>query len=158
MKRATSSSIWPAWLVRTKADVINIETSLSGDMLEGLDRLADAAGEKALRSAGFAGAQVFQQEAILLAPEDTGVLKNNIIIKRAEEKSEGAEKQTYLVTVRSGKFNAEGDAFYWRFVEFGTSHAAARPFMRPAFESMKKAAIDRMRERLGEQIKEANSK
>lgn len=28
--------------------------------------------------------------------------------------------------------NPGGDTFYWRFVEFGTSHAPAHPFMRPA--------------------------
>lgn len=28
--------------------------------------------------------------------------------------------------------NPGGDTFYWRFVEFGTSSVAARPFMRPA--------------------------
>jgi len=30
------------------------------------------------------------------------------------------------------KVNPGGDTWYWRFVEFGTSHVAARPFMRPA--------------------------
>ncbi|HEL8386180.1 TPA: hypothetical protein U0D20_004949, partial [Escherichia coli] len=25
-----------------------------------------------------------------------------------------------------------GDTWYWRFLEFGTEHVAARPFMRPA--------------------------
>lgn len=33
------------------------------------------------------------------------------------------------------------DPFYWRFVEFGTSKMAARPFMRPAFEGTKFAAV-----------------
>jgi HK97 gp10 family phage protein len=30
------------------------------------------------------------------------------------------------------KDNPGGDTWYWRFVEFGTSRVAARPFMRPA--------------------------
>lgn len=30
--------------------------------------------------------------------------------------------------------NPGGDTFYWRFVEFGTQKAQARPFMRPALE------------------------
>jgi HK97 gp10 family phage protein len=34
------------------------------------------------------------------------------------------------------------DPFYWRFVEFGTSKMAARPFMRPAFEAKKREAVD----------------
>lgn len=35
-----------------------------------------------------------------------------------------------------------GDAFYWRFVEFGTATMRARPFLRPAFESHKRQAVD----------------
>lgn len=33
------------------------------------------------------------------------------------------------------------DPFYWAFLEFGTSKHPARPFMRPAFESRKFAAV-----------------
>lgn len=33
------------------------------------------------------------------------------------------------------------DAYYWRFVEFGTSKMSAQPFMRPAFESRKLEAV-----------------
>lgn len=40
------------------------------------------------------------------------------------------------------------DPFYWRFVEFGTSKMAARPFMRPAFESKKVAAVHKSIEQL----------
>ncbi|HEM0087409.1 TPA: HK97 gp10 family phage protein [Escherichia coli] len=32
----------------------------------------------------------------------------------------------------AGKGNPGGDTWYWRFLEFGTEHVAARPFMRPA--------------------------
>jgi HK97 gp10 family phage protein len=34
------------------------------------------------------------------------------------------------------------DAYYWRFVEFGTAKMSARPFMRPAFNAKRKAALD----------------
>lgn len=34
------------------------------------------------------------------------------------------------------------DPYYWRFVEFGTSKMAARPFMRPAFEATKFRAVN----------------
>ncbi|MBB4865463.1 HK97 gp10 family phage protein [Pseudomonas nitritireducens] len=39
-----------------------------------------------------------------------------------------------LVGRASLKENPGGDTWYWRFMEFGTEHQAARPFMRPAFE------------------------
>lgn len=44
----------------------------------------------------------------------------------------GGRRGTYAVGGSSS--NPGGDTFYWRFVEFGTSRVAARPFMRPALE------------------------
>ncbi|MHA3048659.1 HK97-gp10 family putative phage morphogenesis protein [Acinetobacter sp. ANC 4639] len=35
----------------------------------------------------------------------------------------------------AGKDNPGGATFYWRFLEFGTSEMAAKPFMRPALTS-----------------------
>ena len=37
------------------------------------------------------------------------------------------------------------DTYYWRFVEFGTRHMAARPFFRPAAEAESDLFIQRMR-------------
>ncbi len=104
------------------------------------------------------------------------MLYNNIIAKRLEEESSD-RKQVYLVTVRSGKFGTEGDAFYWRFVEdghkfvrrtkpkqtlkaarkaseleYGTATVPGYPFMRPAYESKKKEAIAAMQAKLAEKI------
>lgn len=159
---------------------MEIKTKLRGNLAADLDKIVAAAGESALRATGVAGARVFQAEAKRLVPKDTRTIERNIIIKRAEEKSDSNKRQTYLVTVRTGKENVEGDAFYWRFVEeghkivlrkpketswkahraameleFGTSRVAARPFIRPAFEGMKKRALDAMRERLREKLKES---
>lgn len=39
-----------------------------------------------------------------------------------------------------GKGNPGGDTYYWRFLEFGTEHMAAQPFMRPALERNSGAA------------------
>jgi HK97 gp10 family phage protein len=41
-----------------------------------------------------------------------------------------------------GKGNPGGDTYYWRFLEFGTSHARAQPFMRRALEQNIGAATD----------------
>ena len=161
------------------ADLLSVK--LSGDAFEGLDKLSEALGENTLRAAGFAGAQVFQEEAIAKVPVKDGVIKRNIIVKRAEEDSDGNKKQTYLVTVRTGKLNTNGDAFYWKWVEnghrfngfrkkadgstwkayrkamqaeFGSSKVPAKPFIRPAYAAKRKAALDAMRAKLAEKLKE----
>jgi HK97 gp10 family phage protein len=40
------------------------------------------------------------------------------------------------------KTNPGGDTWYWRHLEFGTSHAPAHPFMRPAIQTSIAAAIN----------------
>ncbi|WP_229722336.1 HK97 gp10 family phage protein [Xylophilus rhododendri] len=148
-----------------------------------LDGLGEAMGESALRQAAVAGARVFQDDARLRAPVRSGVLARNIIIKHIPEQSEADRLQVYFVTVRHGSFGQDGDAFYWRWVEFGhqksrpkaagtswaghraamqlefgSSRVAARPYMRPAFESRRDAALQAMRDRLREAVDAALQK
>ena len=51
-----------------------------------------------------------------------------------------------------------GKAFWGMFVEFGTRFMSPKPFMRPAFESRKMEALDRLGKSLGEQIEKAAAK
>lgn len=106
-----------------------------------LRNFPDALGESALRKSAVAGASLIRNEAVVRAPLRRGVLQRNVILKHIPEASDGPNHQTYYVTVRTGGRSATGkkdasrDAFYWQWVEFGTSKSAAHPFMRPAFES-----------------------
>ncbi|MBP8101801.1 MAG: hypothetical protein KDG56_14715 [Ottowia sp.] len=75
----------------------------------------------------------------------------------------GPQKQTFFVTVRQGKQyrnqgkkgNLSQDAWYWRFVEFGTVKMSAKPFLRPAFEGKKMEAVDAIKQRLAERVERA---
>lgn len=84
---------------------------------EQVENLVD---ESTLRTVGFAGADLFRDQAKqnALANKKTGVLFDNIIVKRLEEESDGGKKQVYLVTVRSGTSSSPG-GYYWRWVENG---------------------------------------
>ncbi len=97
----------------------NVEGLISG-VREQVAKIGDSLGESALRQIGFAGAEIFREEAKrnAAAHVKTGTLYRSIIAKRVEEESDGGTKQVYIVTVREGKFNGN-DAFYWRFVEQG---------------------------------------
>lgn len=153
-------------------------------MTEAKKTITEALGESTLRTVGFAGAEIFcdQAKQNSLKHYKTGVLYNNIIVKRLEEEADGGLRQVYIVTVRNGR---AGDwaAYYWKFVEFGhkfvprnkkrgktgrtvgwkahrkaaeleygTASAPAYPFMRPAYESKKQEAVDVMTRTLAEQI------
>ena len=69
-------------------------------------------------------------------------------------------RQTFFVAVRHGKKyrkqgkrgNLSQDAWYWRFLEFGTRKMRAHPFMRPALEAKRREAVDAIKVRLSLQI------
>ena len=153
--------------------------NLESVKIDGLDQLAQALRElpkrvarNGLRGAVYAGAKVIRDEAKLKAPVATaplgadqppqGTLKRSIIMKQVPELS-SEQKQTFFVTVRHGKKyrkqgkngNLSQDAWYWRFVEFGTVKMTARPFLRPAFEGKKHEAVDAIKNRLAERIEQA---
>lgn len=56
--------------------------------------------------------------------------------KRGEPKQEIGENQIAL----SG-----GDTRHWRYIEFGTEHVPAVPFMRPALENNREKVVDEFR-------------
>ncbi len=123
-----------------------------------LRALPDRVAKNVARGAVAATAAVIRDEAKSRAPVYTGqvskghppagTLKRAIITKQIPEKS-GPLKQTYYVHVRTGKKyakqgkkgNLSQDAFYWWMVEFGTAKMSAKPFMRPAFDAKKVAAV-----------------
>jgi HK97 gp10 family phage protein len=49
----------------------------------------------------------------------------------------------------------QGNAFYGRFLEFGTAKMAARPFLRPAFDARSGEALGIFMDRLRENIERA---
>lgn len=130
--------------------------------IAGLDQLAKALRElppaierKRLAKPVSDGAALIRDEARRLAPvaeevgaghPPPGTLKKAILVAHVRGPALTA---TYVVWVRHGKkfqhvgkSGANKDAFYWTFVEFGTSKMAAEPFMRPAFETRKNQALD----------------
>lgn len=132
--------------------------------------------QKALRSAVSASAKVVVDSAITKAPAgETGNLKKAIYRYRSRSGS-GTGRETYLVGVRKGKkayadtarnrrlnrvgkkYTVQGEAYYWRFLEFGTVKMQAKPFMRPAFEGSKSRILDVMKERLGKAIQDQAKK
>lgn len=74
------------------------------------------------------------QRARALVPRDSGRLFASIGSTRVVSGLQG----------QVGITNRE--AYYWRFVEFGTSRMAAQPFFRPAAEQERNVFIQRMRE------------
>jgi len=133
-----------------RAETVRIEGL--AELNRALRELPQRIANRGLRTAVYARAKVIRDEARHRAPKaaqslgtkqpSAGTLKRSVIMKHIRELS-GGGRQTFYVLVRQGKKyrnqgkrgNLSQDAWYWRFVEFGTRKMAARPFLRPALES-----------------------
>ena len=119
------------------------------------DHIAGKGGGPMLKALRRMGSRI-AADAKRRVPVDTGTLKQNIITSRISAKDRRATGQDGVeVTVRAkarkykdsarnrkagkvgGSYNDYGALYYARFLEFGTSKMSARPFLTPAFESVK---------------------
>ena len=133
-----------------------------------LKELPQRIARNALRQSVARGASLIRDEAKARAPVSSeaqpghplpGTLRRAIVI-RHDAKRSGPTSQTYVVAVRQGKKyrnqgkkgNRSQDAYYWRWVEFGTVKMSARPFLRPAFEAKKQEAVQAITEYLAQRI------
>lgn len=91
------------------------------------------------------GANIVRKEMRGRAPVETGRLRDNIVTRARRDR--GAS-----VTVSVGPARR---TFYAGFIEFGTRFLPARPFLRPAFETVKFAALEEIGKRLGTEIEKA---
>lgn len=126
------------------------------ELQKALAELPQGIARNVLRGAVNAGATVIKAEAKVRAPALTGILKRSLYQKQIREKS-NLLLQTFFVGVRQGRSSKKTkkgvlDAFYARFVEFGTSKMPAHPFMRPAFEAKKEAAVQAIKDYLTKRI------
>jgi HK97 gp10 family phage protein len=149
------------------AELVNVEGL--AELRAALRELPQRIARNVLRGAVSAGAAVIRKEAKARAPLYTGkvaeghpppgTLKRAIYQKQINELS-SLTNQVFFVGVRHGKkYQKQGkkgdksqDAYYWRWVEFGTSKMAARPFMRPAFEAKKNEAVAAIKTYLTDRI------
>jgi len=152
-------------------------TSIVTVKIQGLEQLQIALNQlpielqgKPLRAAVAAGAKVIQKQAIENAEphRQTGTLEKNIVIAKTRRPVPGQAqysvgirrvKKWYVNSSanrkkhRAGKsYEVYGEAFYWRFLEFGTSKYSKKPFLVPAFESKKMEAIEVIKKRLAKGI------
>lgn len=111
------------------------------DLERQFDRLLDTSKRKVMQKALNAGIAPIKKEAKANAPVDKGVLKSQIRSKQMKY----TEKPAVGIYV-------SGKAYYWRFLEEGTSKMAAVPFLRPAADSKHEEGIGKFKEKLKAEI------
>lgn len=143
--------------------VTNLDTVVR--RLRALPRALSGVKGGPVRGALFAATKVIRDEARQRAPVGTGTplpgnLRRQIFAYRDRNPRATGAAERYIISVRTGRrrtnkvlraFGAPsvqsairvigGDAFYWRFVEFGTVKQPAQSFMRNALETQKRHAV-----------------
>ncbi|MBY6275380.1 HK97-gp10 family putative phage morphogenesis protein [Symbiobacterium thermophilum] len=93
-------------------------------------------------------AEPIRDAASSRAPRRTGKLAENIIVETLEKR-----KDECVVGIGPSK-----DVWYGIFPELGTSHSAAKPYLRPSFDERKGQAKQEIGERLWDEIERAAKK
>ncbi|WP_218783943.1 HK97-gp10 family putative phage morphogenesis protein, partial [Klebsiella pneumoniae] len=142
---------------------VNLDFSGLEDIARDLQILSKAGNNKVLRDSTRAGAEVLRQEVIDRAPEQSGKLKRNVVVVTQKSRRRGeiaSGVHIRGVNPRTGnsdntmKASNKRNAFYWRFVELGTSVAPAHPFVRPAFDTRQEEAAQAAMNRMNKAIDE----
>ena len=151
------------------------------ELLQGLSELPMELGKGAIYAALGGAARVVRDKAIANAPQisasapavlagrrKVGTLKRAIRASRSKINKGQAGLWEVIVRVKplkkrqrlkfkqtTGKVGRDNpdDPYYWWWVEFGTQKMAARPFMRPAFESTKTQQMGSISKRLAARLK-----
>jgi HK97 gp10 family phage protein len=117
------------------------------ELLGKLDQLSLAVSKKLVARAARAGAQVIEERAAELAPDDPETSGSRVAIgMMTTVTQQTANEAIAKVGTRRGA------AFVGKFAEWGTSRQKAQPFLRPAFDERADEALDAMGESLAEGI------
>ena len=142
------------------ASTVTVRVEGLRELGERMKGLSEDVNKRIARAATAAGAVVIRNAAQKNAPVDTGNLQKNIIVKRLP-KGESTLTSEHIVTIRKGRLTKKqkekglGDAWYGVLVEYGTAKMAAQPFMRPAFDQNKEAAVNAIKDRIKSRIDRA---
>lgn len=149
-----------------------------------LKELPKATGRNVIRRALTTAAQPVAELARANAPRGaTGVLSRSIRVSKIRFSKGEAGKAAFAAAMKRGASRAEAaqaaheanaeagndeditsglaeigpttEAFYAHFVEFGTAHSVAKPFMRPAWEGNKATAVQVIQAALKAEIDKA---
>lgn len=144
------------------ANGVSVKVEGLRELGERMRGLSEQVNNRIARAATAAGAVVIRNAAQAKVPVDTGNLKKNIIVKRLP-KGESSLTSEHIVTVRQGKLTKKQkdkgleDAYYGKFVEYGTAKMPARPYLRPAFDQNKEKAVEAIKDRIKKRIEKAGA-
>jgi len=140
-------------VVSDKMTTVKIE-GLS-ELKDALEELSKATARNVQKRALIEAAGPLEADAERLAPFRKGTLKRSITIS---PKLSSRQRSLHKPTAKVEMFVGPGSLVQAITSEFGTSHSAPRPFMRPAWDKNKKPMLLSIRDFLAEQIEKARQR
>jgi HK97 gp10 family phage protein len=152
-------------------NTFSIKVEGLAELQRALNQLPIEIAKKPLSAAVRKGAYLIRDEARVNAQKfrRTGTVERNITIMKTRRPIPGQAE--YAVGVRKGKkvayvdnaynrrrkrvgkkYYSAGEAYYWRYLEFGTRYIERRSFLVPAFESKKVQAVEVIKTELAKAI------
>ena len=136
------------------------------DISRDMELLSKAENKKVLRDGTRAAAEVLKTAIVERAPERTGKLKRNVVVVTMRGRRNAISSGVHIRGVNPETGNSDNtmkasnrrNAFYWRFVELGTSNMPPHPFVRPAFDARQEEATRAVIARMNKAIDEVLSK
>lgn len=124
------------------------------DVVDMLEKVGPRHSRNLMRATIHGVASEIAKEAKKNAPKDRGTLRKAIKAKRKRSKP---ERPVSEVRVEHGS-NAKNDAFYWRFVEYGTRGKTGHPehpFIRPAADNARQNFKEILSQQFGKKLEAA---
>lgn len=129
--------------------------------IEGLDEIREQLkdvgvreGRNLMRATIRSVAVRIQRAAAERAPIDEGDMKRSLKVRSRKSHPDAPVFEVWAGSTKGAKY----DAFYWRFVEYGTSGKTAqpaRPFIRPAVEDARALLPGILRDEFGKKWEKA---
>lgn len=137
--------------------MISLEVQGMRHLHADLNALGTELAAKLLASAARKAFKPVLETAQALAPVDTGTLRDNIKIRVVKPKTGDSVVVVGLriAKVKNAPNNAGSPDWRWHFVELGTKHIAAQPFLRPALEQNAAGVVAALKVELRKKIDRA---
>jgi HK97 gp10 family phage protein len=162
-------------------EILTVEVKGLDELQEKLEALPYKVAKRGLKSTLYRAADIVKKAMMALAPKDTHFLEEHFNIKVGQPRgavnadalamyayigpqgkidypayASGAYKIKRTKTGKARKVGRIAVATVARFLEFGTSKMAKKPFMTAAYESTKGAALTKIQEGLTEAVKDVS--
>jgi len=120
------------------------------------EEMPQATAKRILRKIAKDALEPMADRAAAMAPEDEGLLAFSVSVGEQRTRRVKKERERRSsIDMAMGPAGGTGALQYASFVEFGTNDTRPQPYMRPAWDGGKMAALEYVKDNLGTAVRQA---